>query len=250
VRHPVWTTAALLALAAAPLAAQQRGGIFRGQVTDSLGVPVPLAEIAILGTGLRVVADSEGVFRITDVPVGLHPVIVRSIGWKALFLFLRMGENEERIARIGLEPAPQQLPELIVEGGRYAKPPEYAFTRKYDGFFQRRRVRSGTFLTRADPQFANAIHTGDLLRGIPGVRVSFGPGGTGVGFTSCRGFGDRGARVAVWIDGARVMAEANTAMGYLRPSDIEMIEVYRRVGQIPGEFMDGDSCAAIVIWTR
>jgi hypothetical protein len=246
-RHRLWTIGVLLALATVPLAAQQRAGIFRGQVTDSVGVPVPLAEIAILGTGLRVVADSQGLFRISDVPVGLHPVIVRSIGWKPLFLFLRMGENEERIARIGLEPAPQQLPELIVEGGRFAKPPEYAFTRKYDGFFQRRRVRSGTFLTRNDYAFASAIHTGDLLRGLPGVRVSFGAGGTGVGFTSCRGFG---AKVAVWIDGARVMADANTALGYLRPSDIEMIEVYRRVGQIPGEFLDGDSCAAIVIWTR
>jgi hypothetical protein len=247
VRHQVLTIGALLALTAAPLAAQQGVRIFRGQVTDSLGLPIPLAEIAILGTGLRVVADSEGLFRITDVPVGLYAVIVRSIGWKPLFFLIRMGENEERIGRIGLEPAPQQLPELIVEGGKFAKPPEYAFTRKYDGFFHRRLVRDGTFLTRADPTFANAIHTGDLLRGIPGVRVSFGAGGTGVGFTGCRGFG---AKVAVWIDGARVMADANTAMGYVRPSDIEMIEVYRRVGQIPGEFLDGDSCAAIVIWTR
>ena len=39
------------------------------------------------------------------------------------------------------------------------------------------------------------------------------------------------------------------ALEYLRPSDIEMIEVYRGVGQIPGEFLV-DSCAAIVIWTR
>ena len=241
------TIGALLALAAGPLAAQQRAGIFRGQVTDSLGVPVPLAEIAILGTGLRVVADSEGLFRVSDVPVGLHPVIVRSIGWKPLFLFLRMGENEERIARIGLEPAPQQLPELIVEGGKFAKPPEYAFTHRYDGFFHRRQVRAGSFLTRADPLFASAMYTGDLLRGIPGVRVSFGAGGTGVLFTSCRGFG---AKVTVWIDGARIMADANTAIGYVRPGDIEMIEVYRRVGQIPAEFQDGDSCAAIVIWTR
>lgn len=238
---------ALLALHAAPVAAQQSVRIFRGQVTDSMGVPVPLAEISILGTGLRVVADSQGLFRITDVPVGLHPVIVRSIGWKPLFLFLRMGENEERIARIGLEPAPQQLPELIVEGGKFAKPPEYAFTRKYDDFFRRRRVRSGTFRTRNDPLFANAIYTGDLLRGIPGVRVSFGAGGTGVLFTSCRG---ASGRVTVWIDGARVMADAYTALGYLRPNDIEMIEVYRSIGQIPGEFLDGDSCAAIVIWTR
>ena len=54
----------------------------------------------------------------------------------------------------------------------------------------------------------------------------------------------------MWIDGARVMTNnANEALDYVRPSDIEMIEVYRGVGQIPGEFLE-DACAAIVIWTR
>jgi len=237
----------LLAGAVAPLAGQQSTRVFRGQVTDSLGLPIPFAEIAILGTGLRVVADSEGLFRISDVPLGLHAVIVRSIGWKPLFFLIRMEDNQERIGRIGLVPAPQQLPELIVEGGRFAKPPEYAFTHKYDDFFRRRLVRPGTFRTRSDPWFNNATHTGDLLEGIPGVRVLFGQGGTRVSFSRCQGPNDK---VAVWIDGARTMTNnPNEALEYLRPGDIEMIEVYRGVGQIPGEFL-ADSCAAIVIWTR
>jgi len=242
-----WAVTALLAGLAGPLAGQQGTRVFRGQVTDSLGLPVPYAEIALLGTNLRVVADSEGLFRIEGVPVGLHPVIVRSIGWKPIFFLLRMGEDEERIGRIALEPAPQQLPDLVVEGGRFAKPPEYAFTHRYDDFFRRRRVRSGTFRMRSDPMFASALHTGDLLRAIPGVRVSFGSGGTAVEFASCHGMG---AKVAVWIDGARVMTDNhNEALGYLRASDVEMIEVYRRSGQLPGEFLS-DACAAIVIWTR
>ena len=246
-RYRVLAMGALLVASAAPLAGQANVRIFRGQVTDSLGLPVPLAEIAILGTGLRVVADSQGLFRITDVPVGLHAVIVRSIGWKPLFFLIRMGENEERIGRIGLEPAPQQLPELIVEGGKFAKPAEYTFTHRYDDFFRRRAVRSGTFRVRGDPRFEHAMHTGDLLAGIPGVRVAFGQGGTWVEFSRCRGFG---AKVAVWIDGARVMTDNhNEALEYLRPGDIEMIEVYRGVGQLPGEFLV-DACAAIVIWTR
>ena len=244
---PRFAAAVLLLAIAAPLAAQQSTRIFRGQVTDSLGLPVPHAEIAILGTDLRVVADSEGLFRIADVPVGLHAVIVRSIGWKPLFFLIRMGENEEQIGRIGLLPAPQQLPELIVEGGRFAKPPEYALTHRYDDFFRRRRVRAGVFRIRSDPRFASALHPGDLLRGIPGVRVAFGPGGTSVDFSRCHGMG---AKVAVWIDGARVMTnDHNEALGYLRASDVEMIEVYRGLGQIPGEFLE-DACAAIVIWTR
>lgn len=105
-------------------------------------------------------------------------MIVRSIGWKPLFFMLRMDAGNEFIGRIGLEPAPQRLPELIVQGGRFAKPAEYALTTRYDDFFHRRRIRSGTFRTRSDPTFASALYTGDLLRMIPGVRVSFREGGT------------------------------------------------------------------------
>lgn len=238
---------ALLLHAAGTLAAQKGTGILRGQVTDSLGIPVPLAEVAILSTTLRAVADSEGLFRINGVPVGLFGVIARSIGWKPQFFVIRMEEDQEQVVRIGLEPSPQRLPDIIVQGGRFAKPPEYAFTHKYDEFFHRRLVRSGTFRIRADPVFESAIATGDLLRMIPGVRVSFGQGGTTVSFSRCSG---RGSKVSVWIDGAQVMtSDHNEALTYLRPNDIEMIEVYRGPGQIPGEFL-GDSCAAIVIWTR
>jgi hypothetical protein len=244
--RPTLVAAALVCLAS-PLAGQAGTGIFRGKVTDSLGIPVPLAEIVLLGTSFKALADSDGIFRIAGIPRGLHPVIVRSIGWKPLFFMLRMEENDEFIGRIGLEPAPQRLPELTVEGGRFAKPAEYALTTRYDDFFRRRQVRPGIFRTRGDPSFANAISTGDLLKMIPGVRVSFGEGGTSVEFSRCRG---GSSKVAVWIDGARVMTNNhNEALDYLRPANIEMIEVYRGPGQIPGEFLD-DSCAAIVIWTR
>jgi len=237
----------LLAALAVPLFSQQKPRIFRGQVTDSLGLPIPFAEVAILGTSLRVVADSEGLFRIDNVPEGLHAVIARAIGWKPLFFLIRMEANLEQVGRIGLVPAPQRLPDVIVEGGRFDKPPEYALTNRYDDFFRRRRTQAGVFRLRSDPWFTSALHTGDLLRGIPGVRTSFGSNGTTVAFPRCQG---AGAKVAVWIDGARVMTNnANEALDYVRPSDIEMIEVYRGVGQIPGEFLE-DACAAIVIWTR
>ncbi len=136
---------------------------------------------------------------------------------------------------------------MVVEGGRFAKPAEYAFTTRYDDFFRRRAFRSGTFRTREDALFQSAFQTAELLRGIPGVFVRFSQGGLSVAFSACR---ESYAKVSVWIDGARVITDNhNEALTYLRPEDIEMIEVYRRSGQIPGEFL-GDSCAAIVIWTR
>jgi hypothetical protein len=240
---------AMTAMVAASGSSQPRValGILRGQVTDSAFEPVRLAEIAILGTPLRVTADTLGLFRIDGVPVGVHPIVVRAIGWKPLFFMIRMEADQEQIVRVGLERAAQQLPDLVVEGGRRAKPPEYAFTNRYDDFFRRRVVRSGTFRTRGDVWFQSAFNTVDLLKAIPGVNVRRSGAVPAVEFASC---GASGGQVSVWIDGARVNTrDHNEALSYLRPTDIEMIEVYRRAGQIPGEFM-GDSCAAVVIWTR
>jgi hypothetical protein len=60
------------------------------------------------------------------------------------------------------------------------------------------------------------------------------------------------AKIGIWIDGAKVANRGGyiPAIGdLLDVRDIEAIEVYRGVAEIPGEFLD-DSCAAIVIWTK
>ncbi len=160
-----------------------------------------------------------------------------------------MEEGQEQTFQLGLERAPQFLPDLIAKGTVLEKPPEYAFTPRYDGFFHRRRVRSGTFRVRnQSPWFQSASRTADLLQGIPSVRVSSSGGITTVAFPGCKG--GASTKVAVWIDGSRVMTDDhNYALDYVSAADIGMIEVYRRGGQIPAEFLS-DACAAIVIWTR
>lgn len=238
---------AALAATSAPLGAQDPPRILRGQVTDSAYTPIALAEITLLGTDLRAYSDTIGLFRIVAVPRGVHPVVVRAIGWKPLFFMIRMEDDQEQIVRVGLERVVQRLPDLTVEAGRFAKPAEYAFTTKYDDYFRRRRTASGVFRDKNDVLFRSAFDTADLLRAIPGVQVVSAQGTTNVVFQACA---EAYAKVSVWIDGAQVAtADHNEALRYIRPNEIEFIEIYRRSGQIPGEFL-GDSCAAIVIWTR
>ncbi len=250
-RHASFAVPAVLLLLAhaAPLAAQDKTGIFLGRVTDSLGTPVPYASVAILSTKLRAITDSNGRFRFDRVPVGSQAVAVRAFGWKPVLFMIRMEEGQEQSFQVGLERAPQFLPDLIAKSKSTTKPPEYAFTNRYDGFFYRRVVRSGTFRLRgANVWFESAMHTADLLQGIPSVRVSSSGGMSTVDFPGCKG--GASTRVAVWIDGSRVMEnDHNDALDFVSPSDVEAIEVYRRGGQIPAEFQT-DACAAIVIWTR
>lgn len=236
-----------LALAwTAALSAQPPTATLRGQVTDSLGFPVVGAEIRVLGTEAVAVADSQGLFHLTSLPVGTRLVYVRAVGWKPLTFSIELAADQEWTGRIGLEPAPDVLPEITVEG-RADKPARYAGTTRFDDFFRRRRLAlGGIFRTREEIERLHAISTGELLKGIAGVHVAFGPTGASVTFTRC----PNPTHVALWIDGNRVRIEnINVALGTIDPNDVEAIEVYRSAVQIPAEFLE-NACAAVVVWTR
>ena len=67
-------------------------------------------------------------------------------------------------------------------------------------------------------------------------------------------------RINVYVDGHKLQppiappkAEVRRIVGdmlsRINPGDIEMMEIFRGPGELPGEFNDGN-CGAIAIWTR
>ena len=153
--------------------------------------------------------------------------------------------------------APATLPEITVEADRFAKPPRYSATTKYDDFFRRRKAGFGTFITREAIEKMNAFHTHEIIRNIPGVRVSSmsgDPETVRVNFVRCSG---GRSNVAVYIDGQRLIPRVGRGQGgdlaemlsRISAPQIEMMEVYRGTAEVPGELSE-DACAAVVIWTR
>lgn len=183
---------------------------------------------------------------------------------------LRPGEQRE--VAIVLLPGAYQLPEVEVTAAA-TKPIEYAYTSKYDEFFRRQRIGLGHYLTRKDIDRRMASETAQLLMGVPGVFVIPGTPGirpSSVRLRTCE-------KASVWVDGvelkeygaaryapginaARIGSPSGSGMPSLGeslglllerilPIQIEMIEVYTGPAQMPAETV-GNSCAAIVIWTR
>jgi hypothetical protein len=235
-------------LAAATAQTGAAPGRLRGQVADSLGFPIPGASVLVLGTSLTATTDSDGLFRFNRLPPKGYSILVRAIGWKPIVFELTVKTGEEWIGRIGLEPAAPRLPDLSITA-RPDKPAKYANTTRFDDFYRRRKYGLGHYLTRDQVDAAissGAGSVGNLMErmNIPGVRFNNGD----YSFERCKkGQG----KVGVWIDGAKVpgsgyMPDIGTLINV---RDIEAIEVYRGVAQIPGEFLDG-SCAAIVVWTK
>lgn len=87
----------------------------RGAVLDERGIGIPGVEL-LLG-GRSYTTDTSGVFRITGLAVGRHPVLVRKIGYLGKRTELEIATRDV-IQLIYLEAAPFNLPPMVVEGRR------------------------------------------------------------------------------------------------------------------------------------
>jgi outer membrane receptor protein involved in Fe transport len=75
-------------------------------------------------------------------------------------------------------------------------------------------------------------------------------GSGGVGAVARGGSGSGAPSVALYVNGVRVdTVSLRQTLYELDLADIEAIEVYRGVSELPLEAM-GNACAAIFVWTR
>lgn len=233
----------------------------RGRVTTLTETPLAGVEVTILRDALSATTDTAGRFLLRAVSPGKHMVRVRRIGFLPQYLSVTLRAGERREVAIVLAPGVYQLPD-IETSELPSKPIEYAYTTKYDEFFRRQRIGLGHYISRQDIDRKSAGETADLLMGIPGVVVI--PGAPGIRRTSVRIRTCQ--KVSVWLDGVELQTygsnggssigrskelEDATAelLDRILPIQIEMIEVYAGPAQMPAEAV-GNSCAAIMIWTR
>ena len=254
-------------------------GLISGTVTDLTQRPIQRAIVTIIPGGREVLTDAEGHFEFISRAAGLHVISVRALGYTHRLHQVAIGAEAGWRGRIELSLPVHQLSEIETTVNAW-KPAEYAGTSRYDGYFQRKRLGFGTFLSRDEIDRLSAIHFTQILQRVPGFRVNYTPPGTqqpptSVKITRCNT--DNPPKVAVYVDGVRRRSGFNELsqgtgvaldgrgrrragfykpqeefaelLDDINPRDIEMMEVYRGVSQIPADF-DRDVCAVIAVWTR
>ena len=84
VRRAPWVAklAAVVVLAARPLAAQDSTAVLRGVVMDTAGTRVPYALVRILPAGTERFTDARGAFVFTALPLGAYRVQARQVGYE------------------------------------------------------------------------------------------------------------------------------------------------------------------------
>ena len=229
---------------AQPPVSAESGGPRRGNVVgvvaDSAGTGIVGATIFIVG-GLGVtVSDTGGAFRLAGIPAGSQTLVARRIGFRPESLSVTVPRDSTLTVLVHVQPVAQRVAPVVITASNFR------YTGRLRGFNERRDRGIGRFFTAEDIEKRSPRVVSDLLRTLPGTRISPINGQNVITF--------RGHRCPplVWVDGSPATA------GYLdvdlfTPWTLAGIEVYQGLASVPAElsWMRGkSSCGVIALWTK
>lgn len=249
-------------------------GTVRGHVVDARGpiggVALQLRDAAARPAPMRVphaLSEDNGTFIIRDVPPGRWLLEARRVGYTPSTQNVTVRSGETTTVHVVLRAVAQPLDTVSVVQ-RSIVPERYGSSSRMHEFYRRRARARGRFFTRDEIEASGRAKLTDLLRLVPGARVTTYLGNRAdVAFARCTGpvqlaqsgsltavargtTGSRGGTVALYVNGARVdTISTKETLGEFDLGEIEAIEVYRGVSELPPEAL-GDACAAIFLWTR
>ena len=217
-----------------------------GTVHDSVtGDPIVGAGMFI-NTITSAITNDRGVFTVRGIPTGRVRVSARRVGYRPMSLELWTAEGQSEVGLdVVLEPLPVRLSDIIVEGER-----TLFVTGPMTQFYRRRREGTGHYFTPAEIEERDPLFLTDLLRRVPGVRVTQGSfmGDNAISLSGTRSILRPCASVQVYIDGVRANG---VNLDAYPPSRVQAMEVYTRPSQIPPEFNAiGSVCGVVAIWTK
>jgi hypothetical protein len=259
-RHPrapgtTLRTLCLLALLApvAPLVAQTpvrltgREMVLVRVIDASNNAPVEGAEVW-MGSD-RASSDSLG-RALVGAPRGRGTLVVRRLGYTDQRFSLAAGIPEVEVVL-----APQPVRMGMVQASARPLPRSLPLQR----FYERMQRGHGSFVTRENIDRRKPRRLADLFHEIPGVRVV--PSSRGerliMDGTTPYMWGSRGARtgdcpVQYYLEGVSWEPDAPGVLGDdVRPNEVEGIEVYRRLSEVPAEYRKaGSECGVVLIWLK
>lgn len=238
---------ALLAAPSAPPATAQQapgGALLVVTVHDAVtGAPLAGAQVTAGRRGAGGLTDAQGSVQLRDLAPGRTRVHASYVGYAADSMVVVLVRGEEHTVAFTLLLAPVALPAVDARASPSTR--RLAHT----GFYERKAVGIGQFVTRQQIEERRPRVLSDVLRTIPGLR--FTPGNFIDSHASMQraspGLGRR-CPIQYYIDGV-------PAHGYniddMPARDVEGIEIYRGASEVPPEFNRRTAmCGVIVIWTR
>jgi len=232
-------TGAGLARAQSPIPVRAAATLV-GTVRDTTGVPIPLTRLT--SSGFLTIADSLGRFTLVNLPAGAATLVVRRLGFEPIDISVQLREGVTQSLDVVLTALPVDLPGLTTNALSLA-------TVRLRDFYRHRQGGIGYFFDRNEIEEKHAQRISDVLRRVPGTRMTPERGGR-QSMRMGRSSGGRDCPPDVWVDGVRAqgMGVDDVPLG-----DVEALELYRGPAGLPPEVnsrLGNPACGALIIWTR
>jgi hypothetical protein len=210
-------------------------------VTIVGGKPLPGAEVGI-ADGPMALTNERGEWSMTAVPTGTRMLEIRAVGYYPVRQPVDVVADAPPV-HVAMFTLKAMLDTVKVAATRSSH-------RMITGFDDRHRSGAGTYLTPADVAKHKPIVASDLFRFVPGIKIE------NVGRFGDRRFFMRGAfsercNPEVYVnDHYMSHIGADDVDSWVRPNEIEGIEIYSEASVPPQFHRSMSDCGAIVIWTK
>jgi hypothetical protein len=200
------------------------------------------SRVEVVGSDQVVLTNDKGEFTITKLPSGSQVLLARHLGFGAQTVAVDLNSREPQRVTIKLPKFVAMIDPVVVNARR-------AQNLDRVGFSQRQKMGQGFYLTPDQLKDRHPSLVTDLLRTVPGLRVSSSPEGDVV--SSSRGVGGGSDCVQYYVDDMPWQsAEPGDVNQFVNANEVVAVEVYQG-SNVPAQYSRGTGgCVTIVLWTR
>ena len=214
-----------------------------GRVLNASGGAVAGARVGLMGVSAATITRANGDFVLDSLPSGTQAIVVRQLGYKPTEQAVELSSRAPARVTVKLGIFVPELSPVEVISARDLGLQKVGFTDR------KRSSTGGYFMDPDQIDKRRAQLFSDLLRTVPGIRVN--TVGNQAQLVSTRSASGGGGCVTVWIDGSEWrQLDAGDVDSFVRPGEISAIEVYPGTNVPPQFATIGQSCAAVVAWTK
>lgn len=198
------------------------------------------SRVELVGTDIVAMTNDKGEFTMRNLPSGSKVLLARHLGFGAGAVPVDLSSREEKRVTIKLPKFLAFMDPVLVTARRAAALDKIGFTqRKKSGF--------GYFIgpERLENMHPNSVT--NILRMVPGLRITYGPQGDIV--SSSRGVGSGCVRYFLDDIPYTEMTPGDIDT-FVAGGEVVAVEVYQDTST-PAQYVHGGgSCTTIVLWTR
>jgi hypothetical protein len=198
------------------------------------------SRVELVGTDIIAMTDDKGEFTMRNLPSGSKVLLARHLGFGAETVPVDLSSRQAQRVTIKLPKFVAVMDPVLVTARRTAALDKV-------GFNQRRKSGAGYFLGPDRLRNMHVNSPADILRQVPGLRVTYTPEGEVV--SSSRGSGDE--CVQYWVDDMPWLSlQPGDVNHFVSGNEVVAVEVYQDVNT-PAQYQRSMSgCTTIVFWTR